>query len=242
MNRLKQLREEKNLSLAGLSEELKKQNIKIGKASLSNYERGEQSPKQETWEKLANFFRVDIQFLMGLSPVRNKAENMMYERSLSNLVELVESNHENVHIIRQSISDFSSIMKNIENNNDVLNSFKEILDTIFYLSSRDIDYIVFDEDGRTLDHSEMFKNMLEMQETIHSNVNVILKNYFNLIPDRINITIDASSLFSEEEVENMFLGDSYEEFFANEKKKEELRKKAQERIQENIQKIKKKDY
>lgn len=70
MNRLKELREEKQLSLGELSKALAKQGVKISKASLNNYERGEQNPRGNTWEILAKFFGVSSSYIMGLSNER----------------------------------------------------------------------------------------------------------------------------------------------------------------------------
>lgn len=72
MNRLKELRTSKNLSLAALAEELSKDiKTKMNSMQLSRYERGENSPKAETWEHIANYFGVSVPYLMGYE------ENMM---------------------------------------------------------------------------------------------------------------------------------------------------------------------
>ena len=60
MNRLKELRKEQGLTLAELSKKLE-----IPSATLSSYERGDREPKQETWQKLADFFGVSVPYLMG---------------------------------------------------------------------------------------------------------------------------------------------------------------------------------
>lgn len=48
-NKLKKLRLESNLSLGQLSAELEDKGVKIGRASLNNYERGDQEPSLKTW-------------------------------------------------------------------------------------------------------------------------------------------------------------------------------------------------
>jgi len=66
MNRLKELRNSKNLSLAALAEELSNdEEVKMNSMQLSRYERGENSPKAETWEHIANYFEVSVPYLMG---------------------------------------------------------------------------------------------------------------------------------------------------------------------------------
>lgn len=82
MNRLKYLREEKGLSLKDLQDNLMKEfNVKVSRASLSNYEREEQAPKIETWEILANYFKVTPAYIMGLSPIREAPNFFPVDRS-----------------------------------------------------------------------------------------------------------------------------------------------------------------
>ncbi len=62
MNRLKELRKEKNITLVELSEELG-----IPRSTLNRYENEDSEPKQETWEKLADYYGVSTAYLMGIS-------------------------------------------------------------------------------------------------------------------------------------------------------------------------------
>lgn len=68
MNRLKELREKKGLTLKELSEALKKDDINISPDSLAKYERGERKPKYEKIISLAKFYDVSVQYLQGLEP------------------------------------------------------------------------------------------------------------------------------------------------------------------------------
>ena len=89
MNRLRELRQEKGLTLKEVSNELAIQNIKLsadglGKyeqgaralkiriptSTLSDYERGDSEPKSATWELLAEYFNVTPQYLVGWSDER----------------------------------------------------------------------------------------------------------------------------------------------------------------------------
>ena len=67
MNRLRECRKNKKLTLKQLSEELAKNNLKISADALGKYERGDREPKLETWIKLADFFDVPVSYLQGLS-------------------------------------------------------------------------------------------------------------------------------------------------------------------------------
>ena len=62
-NRLKQLREEKGLTLDEIQS---KTGIKRG--TYNNYENGVTEPKLETWQKLAYFFGVSVPYLQGIEP------------------------------------------------------------------------------------------------------------------------------------------------------------------------------
>ena len=67
MNRLRELRKEKKLTLKEVSSQLEQNNFKISPDALAKYERGDREPKIETWDKLAMFFQVPTSYLMGLS-------------------------------------------------------------------------------------------------------------------------------------------------------------------------------
>lgn len=60
MNRLKELRLERGLTLKYVELD-----TGISDVNLSRYERGIQQPKLETWEKLAQYFNVTPQYLVG---------------------------------------------------------------------------------------------------------------------------------------------------------------------------------
>ncbi|WP_279080856.1 helix-turn-helix transcriptional regulator [Lactobacillus apis] len=59
-NRIKELREEKGLTLEKLGEK-----VDIAKNTLSRYESGKREPKLETWQKLADYFDVSVPYLQG---------------------------------------------------------------------------------------------------------------------------------------------------------------------------------
>lgn len=60
MNRLRELRTRKKLTLDDIEE---KTGIKRG--TYNNYESGKTEPKQLIWQKLANFFNVSVPYLKG---------------------------------------------------------------------------------------------------------------------------------------------------------------------------------
>lgn len=66
-NRLKELRTKKHLTLKELGEQLEQNNLKISPDALAKYERGAREPKIDTWQKLADFFKVPTEYLMGIT-------------------------------------------------------------------------------------------------------------------------------------------------------------------------------
>lgn len=72
MNRIRECRQNKKLTLKQLSEELAKHDFNISADALGKYERGNREPKLETWMKLAEFFDVPISYITGASNEPNK--------------------------------------------------------------------------------------------------------------------------------------------------------------------------
>lgn len=66
--RIKELRTEFHLSQQMLADRLG-----VSKSSINMYERGEREPKLETLEVIADFFNVDMGYLVGVSDVRNSS-------------------------------------------------------------------------------------------------------------------------------------------------------------------------
>lgn len=64
--RIRTLREELFLTQSQLAEK-----INIAVSSISQYESGDRTPSDEVKIKLANFFDVSLDFLMGISDIRN---------------------------------------------------------------------------------------------------------------------------------------------------------------------------
>lgn len=90
MNRLKKLRKENNMTLVELSKKLQ-----IPRSTLNRYENEESEPKQETWEKLADYFNVSVGYLMGISDdIFDEATAL---RTIDNFVKEELSNKENLH-------------------------------------------------------------------------------------------------------------------------------------------------
>lgn len=72
MNRIKELRKSKNVTLQEVSEK-----TGISVTSLSFYEKGQRNPKIETWQKLADYFDVSVGYLQGLGLSKSKLINYL---------------------------------------------------------------------------------------------------------------------------------------------------------------------
>ena len=72
MQRVKALREEKNLSLRQLA-----QLTNISHSSISAYEKGRREPSFDSLEALSDVFNCDIDYLLGRTDIRNKEANAL---------------------------------------------------------------------------------------------------------------------------------------------------------------------
>ena len=74
--RLKELRQEKGISLTKLSEILEeKYGISATTSQLMYYEKGEREPRnKQFWKKLADYFGVSETYLLGYNTVKNETD------------------------------------------------------------------------------------------------------------------------------------------------------------------------
>lgn len=67
MNRIREIRENKKLSLKKTTELLKSNDLlTLTPDALAKYERGDRQPNEPTWQALANFFNVSVPYLQGI--------------------------------------------------------------------------------------------------------------------------------------------------------------------------------
>ena len=74
--RLKELRQEKGISLTKLSEILEeKYGVSVSTSQLMYYEKGGAEPRnKQVWKKLADYFGVSEAYLLGYSSVKNEVD------------------------------------------------------------------------------------------------------------------------------------------------------------------------
>ena len=68
-NRLREIRQEKNLSQTDIAKALG-----VTRQAISLYEKGDRELKLETWQKLADYFNVSVPYLQGLDQIWYQAE------------------------------------------------------------------------------------------------------------------------------------------------------------------------
>jgi transcriptional regulator with XRE-family HTH domain len=66
MNRIKELRTEFGITQADLAKLLK-----ISDRAVGYYEKGEREPDNETLIKIAEYFKVSVDYLLGITDIRN---------------------------------------------------------------------------------------------------------------------------------------------------------------------------
>lgn len=94
MNRLKELRKAKGLTLDELSKELKnKYELSLSTGQLSSYENGKRSPREEnTWRTIAEYFKVPISYLLGYDD--NDFEKQIRIDVLNNVLNKLYQTHD----------------------------------------------------------------------------------------------------------------------------------------------------
>lgn len=101
-NRLKELRQERNISLNSFSKELKeKYQISLSPSQLMYYENGKRQPRNsEIWNILADFFGVPVAYLLNF--IDDKEENIIDYKVEDK--ELIKQGRELVKMLLPNIS------------------------------------------------------------------------------------------------------------------------------------------
>lgn len=73
MNRIKEVRKKKGLSLQQVADA-----VGLGNNTISRYETGKREPKLGTWKALANFFNVSVPYLQGIEDKQNNGYSKEY--------------------------------------------------------------------------------------------------------------------------------------------------------------------
>lgn len=94
MNRLKELRKRRGLTLAELKDKIKdKQGVSFSTSQLSSFENGNRSPRNESaWEAIADYFGVSVGYLLGYDD--NDFEKQIRIDVLNNVLNKLYQTHD----------------------------------------------------------------------------------------------------------------------------------------------------
>ena len=149
MNRLRQLRKQKGLTLKKVADE-----IGISENGLCNYELEKREPKKETWVKLANYYCVPVAYLMGLPDGLIKYVNNLggmtyealqdeiitwaYERNIVN----AKNTHKQFMKVTEELGELAEGI-NKDNQGQIKDSLGDILVTLIILA-QDLNFDLLD--------------------------------------------------------------------------------------------------
>lgn len=125
LSRIKELRAEQKLSLRELASQLG-----ISYTSLGKYERNEQQPSFETIEKIADYFNVSVDYLLGRSDNKTYA-SLVFETDTSHLKQAFDNAPALIKDHFASIIDsvFLIAFQSLQNGNDI--EYIKLLEQIF---------------------------------------------------------------------------------------------------------------
>lgn len=132
LSRIKELRTEQNLSLRELASQLG-----IAYTSLGKYERNEQQPSFETLEKIADFFHVSVDYLLGRSDNRTY-DNLVFDTDMEHL--------------KQAFDNAPALVKS---------HFTNIIDSVFLLSFRNL------KEGNDIEYIKLIEQIFDCLLKIH---------------------------------------------------------------------------
>lgn len=166
MFRLKELRTEKRISLRELAD-----NINISYSSLGKYEREEQEPNIDNLIKIANYFEVSVDYLIGNSSFKTKKDEQYFISSIEQ-----PKNNNVIEIYNRIIN--------------CLNKAEQIYDTNIICTSRSrLDDILIRELFAIIsDYEELF-DAIHDNESIYSLYQIIIAN--NLSHNYLEVISDA---------------------------------------------------
>ena len=200
-NRLKELRTEIGKSQRDLSKE-----IGLSNKTISDYEQGTRTPDIEIFKRIADYFGVSYEYLMGITDCRNK-ENLDIGlelglddkaiKQLKKMVSMLNNRHESYtkHINQLSIINFLLGNKCFNTFLDYKTSVYETLAFIqAYKRNKDHMESVIDERKQLADYLNVFASMLKdkcFEE---------LNNYMKSLVKKTDFTSYATALETEYDI------------------------------------------
>ncbi|MGK4046368.1 helix-turn-helix domain-containing protein [Ligilactobacillus salivarius] len=149
MNRLRQVRKQKEITIKEVAED-----TGISENLIGKYEREEREPRRETWIKLADYYCVPVAYLMGLPDGLvqhiNKTQAMTFEELHEAIIQWAENRnmispkntHKQFMKVTEELGELAEGI-NKDNQGQIKDSLGDILVTLIILS-RDLDVDLLD--------------------------------------------------------------------------------------------------
>lgn len=178
-NRVKELRTNKKMTLkeftSSFNDYLKDKYFKDGKikkvsyATISRWENSKSEPQREMWEKLANYFNVDVAYLQGLVDIKNQQE---YTNRRENYLQKMLSKGDEGLIFTDD--EWSQLVSDLKEQGAYANT--HVIETVLtFILHNDIK-----DGGQTLDTIMKEPELFDMvRDYIFSSVNLFLAEYFH---------------------------------------------------------------
>ncbi|WP_076635508.1 helix-turn-helix domain-containing protein [Lactiplantibacillus plantarum] len=193
MNRLKELRLDRGISLRELANALEiNYGKKISRASLSNYENGDTEPKNETWDILADYYHVDSSYLRGLNPIKNPMDNMIYEQSVSTMVDLVQQNSVASSQIKEIIENLGFYLSHLRDSPDLASDLSEIIRNLSAITPypNNDSLSINNETGELFSIKESVQFILKKKKNLQQKIDLFVDQAIaNLTPPDIPIIV-----------------------------------------------------
>ena len=170
MNRLRELRKEKKLTLKEVSSQLEQNNLKISPDALAKYERGDREPKLETWQKLANFFGVSVPYLQGISDIEDLEPVSTFEKFFASLEKTPDGKS-----IKVPVNEMLALANGLE-----LKTFLKINNAIISKQNGELSENDFKKYSKIVSHLD--KNDFPSI----GDVNFYMTNFYEIMLDEIN--------------------------------------------------------
>lgn len=220
-DRLVILRKENNFTQDKLADELK-----VSKSTISMYEKGNRMPSYEMLEKIADFFNVDIDYLMGKSDIKRKFSvtphsiiSNIKERELTHKELLKVQEKESISLIsiyleKNSACSLGEIKRgnkvDVVKNGEILKTY----DVELILKAYEIKYL---KDKFSLEDIEELENRFNIPEDLKG---VSRKQYIKFMGESAMFFDDDS--ISEETKDKLLL--SFQRMFYDAKEKNRRKK------------------
>lgn len=150
LNRLRELRENEDISLARLCAILKrKHNISVSPSQLLYYETGEREPRnKEIWEELAKHFNVSVSYLLGYSDKKEPyySDEILLDNGSGGSVSLSEKRDSDI-IQKYNEQLFNGFEKFLNNFNFVIsdNEIESFVKLLSYYNVNNMSHPLFSE-------------------------------------------------------------------------------------------------